>query len=191
MKNFFRKVAFGIGPNEQAPSDPLKWALDQLNDVPELSWKGKIYSEKELRKHYRDWVYGDRKVLRKKYKDNKTLYKTHKDILRHKTGQKFWESLEISIRHNEGINSNHPVLAKLDAVVIKANDGTITSSSDLRSIANAHISKAEYNVIKSCLYNEASSSFELTYDIIFGYALKPAKTLDKSGKLIKIKEIKK
>ena len=58
MKNFFRKVAFGIGPNEQAPSDPLKWALDQVNDVPELSWKGKIYSEKELRKHYRDWVYG-------------------------------------------------------------------------------------------------------------------------------------
>ncbi len=113
MKNFFRKVAFGIGPNEQVPSDPLKWALDQINDVPELSWKGKIYSEKELRKHYRDWVYGDRKVLRKKYKDNKTLYKTHKDILRHKTGQKFWESLEISIRHNEGINSSSPVLAKL------------------------------------------------------------------------------
>ena len=113
MKNFFRKVAFGIGPNEQAPSDPLKWALDQVNDVPELSWKGKIYSEKELRKHYRDWVYGDRKVLRKKYKDNKTLYKTHKDVLRHKTGQKFWESLEISIRHNEGINSSSPVLAKL------------------------------------------------------------------------------
>ncbi len=113
MKNFFRKVAFGIGPHEQAPSDPLKWALDQVNDVPELSWKGKIYSEKELRKHYRDWVYGDRKVLRKKYKDNKTLYKTHKDILRHQTGQKFWESLEISIRHNEGINSSSPVLAKL------------------------------------------------------------------------------
>ena len=113
MKNFFRKVAFGVGPNEDIPSDPLKWALDQLNDVPELSWKGKIYTEKELRGHYRDWVYNDRKKLRKKYKDNKTLYKTHKDILRHKTGQKFWESLEISIRHNEGINSQHPVLAKL------------------------------------------------------------------------------
>ena len=52
MKNFFRKVAFGIGPNEQVPFDPLKWALDQVDDVPELSWKGKIYSEKELRKHY-------------------------------------------------------------------------------------------------------------------------------------------
>ena len=77
------------------------------------SWKGKIYSEKELRNYYKDWVYGDRKVLRKKYKDNKTLYKTHKDILRRDTGQKFWESLEISIRHNEGINSKNPVLAKL------------------------------------------------------------------------------
>ena len=113
MKNFFRKVAYGIGPNEDVPSDPLRWALDQLNEIPELSWQGNIYTEKELRDHYKDWVYGDRKVLRKKYKDNKTLYKTHKDILRHKTGQKFWESLEISIRHNEGINSNHPVLAKL------------------------------------------------------------------------------
>ena len=113
MKNFFRKVAFGIGPNEDVPSDPLKWALHQLGEVPDLSWNGKIYSEKELRKHYRDYVYGDRKVLRKKYKDNKTLYKTHKNILRHKTGQKFWESLEISIRHNEGINSKNPVLAKL------------------------------------------------------------------------------
>ena len=36
MKNFFRKVAYGIGPNEDIPSDPLKWALDQLNDVKEL-----------------------------------------------------------------------------------------------------------------------------------------------------------
>ena len=113
MKNFFRKVAFGIGANDQVPSDPLNWALNQVDEIPELSWKGKIFTEKELRSHYRDWVYGDRKKLRKKYKDNKTLYKAHKDILRQKTGQKFWESLEISIRHNEGINSQSPVLAKL------------------------------------------------------------------------------
>tara|TARA_A100001234_G_scaffold17799_1_gene14110 strand:- start:368 stop:1801 length:1434 start_codon:yes stop_codon:yes gene_type:complete len=113
MKNFFRKVAFGIGANDQVPSDPLNWALTQVDEVPELSWKGKIFTEKELRSHYRDFIYGDREKLRKKYKNNKTLYKTHKNILRQKTGQKFWESLEISIRHNEGINSQSPVLAKL------------------------------------------------------------------------------
>ena len=30
MKNFFRKVAFGISPNEEVPSDPLKWAQNQV-----------------------------------------------------------------------------------------------------------------------------------------------------------------
>ena len=113
MKNFIRKVGFGLGPNDIVPNDPLTWALNQFNEVPKISWTGKIYKEKELRKHYRNWVFNDRKVLRKKYKDNKTLYKVHKDQLRKDTGQKFWESLEISIRHNEAINSQHPVFSKL------------------------------------------------------------------------------
>ena len=81
MKNFFRKVGFGLGPNDQIPNDPLKWALDQFNEIPEVAWTGKIYTEKEQRKHYRDWVYNDRKVLRKKYKNDKTLYKVKKDQL--------------------------------------------------------------------------------------------------------------
>jgi len=33
MRNFFRKVGFGIGPDEKIPSDPLKWALNQLDKV--------------------------------------------------------------------------------------------------------------------------------------------------------------
>ena len=163
MKNFFRKVAFGIGPNEQAPSDPLKWALDQVNDVPDLSWKGKIYSEKELRKHYRDWVYGDRKVLRKKYKDNKTLYKTHKDILRHKTGQKFWESLEISIRHNEGINSSSPVLAKLWMFW-----GNFFAISEKDFLANYSTGAYQREIIRPNL----NQSFEkMVYDVTTSWAM--------------------
>ncbi len=113
MKNFFRKVAFGIAPSEVIPEDPLNWALDQVNNVPKLSWNGKIYLEKELRKHYRDYVYNDRKKLRKKYKNDKVIYKIKKNQLRHETGQKFWESLEISIRHDEAINGLNPVLTKL------------------------------------------------------------------------------
>ena len=65
MKSFFRKVAFGIGPNEEVPSDPLSWALNQVSDVPKLSWTGRLNSEKELRLFYREWVYNDRKILRK------------------------------------------------------------------------------------------------------------------------------
>ena len=37
MKNFFRKVGFGIGPNEEVPSDPLNWALNQLDEIPKLA----------------------------------------------------------------------------------------------------------------------------------------------------------
>ena len=113
MKNFFRKVAFGIGPNEDVPSDPLKWALKQVNEVPKLSWTGRLLTEKELRLLYGEYIYNNRKVLRKKYKDNKTLYKFNTDLLAKKTGQKFWEPLEIAVRHNEAINSKSPVLAKL------------------------------------------------------------------------------
>ncbi len=113
MKNFYRKVAFGLGPDEKAPSDPLEWAKNQLNNVPEFYWKGKILPEKELRGYYREWVYGDRKVLRKKFKNDKDGYKREKNKLRHATGQKFWWNLELCIRYSEALKSQNPVLAKL------------------------------------------------------------------------------
>ena len=113
MKNFYRKVAFGLGPKDKVPSDPLKWATSQLNEIPEFSWKGKILPEKELRNYYRDYVYGDRKVLRKKFKNDKDGYKREKNKLRHATGQKFWWNLELCIRYSEALKSTSPVLAKL------------------------------------------------------------------------------
>ena len=52
MKNFYRKVAFGLKPDEKEPSDPLLWAQKQVETIPELNWKGKyIYFEKEMRKN--------------------------------------------------------------------------------------------------------------------------------------------
>tara|TARA_B100000131_G_C18116393_1_gene611444 strand:- start:977 stop:2419 length:1443 start_codon:yes stop_codon:yes gene_type:complete len=114
MKNFYRKVAFGIGPNDKVPSDPLKWAQDQISDkIPEFSYTGKIYTEKELRKFYREWVYQDRKVLRKKFKKDKMGYKAAKNKLRDDTGKRFWKNLELAIRQKEATVGSHPVLTKL------------------------------------------------------------------------------
>ena len=163
MKNFFRKVGFGIGPNEEIPNDPLKWALNQVDQVPELSWKGKIYSEKELRKFYRDWVYGDREKLRIKYKDDKVLYKIKKDELRHKTGQKYWESLEIAIRHNEAINSQHPVLAKLWMFW-----GNFFAISEKDFLANYSTGPYQREIIRPNL----NQSFEkMVYDVTTSWAM--------------------
>ncbi len=114
MKNFFRKVGFGIGPNEKIPSDPLIWATNQLNDIPDFSYKPeKIYSEKELRKLLGKFIYGDRKKLRKKFKKDKVKYKGAKNRLRHETGQKYWQNLELCIRHKEATHGKSPVLTKL------------------------------------------------------------------------------
>ena len=163
MRNFFRKVGFGIGANEEVPNDPLKWALNQVDNIPQLSWKGKIYSEKELRKHYRNWVYGDRKKLRIKYKDDKILYKVKKDELRHQTGQKYWESLEIAIRHNEAINSEYPVLAKLWMFW-----GNFFAISDKDFLANYSTGPYQREVIRPNL----NQTFEkMVYDVTTSWAM--------------------
>ena len=114
MKSFFRKVGFGIGPDEKIPSDPLLWATSQLNDIPDFSYKPeKIYSEKELRKLLGKFIYGDRKVLRRKFKKDKIKYKAARNKLRHETGQKYWQNLELCIRHKEATHGKSSVLTKL------------------------------------------------------------------------------
>jgi len=112
MKSFFRKVGFGIGLDEKLPTDPLKWAQSQLDNVEPFTWKGSIPSEKEMRKKFGEFIYGDRKILRKKYKNDKNKYEGEKNKLRHKTGQKFFENNELTIRHNEAINGKSPVFER-------------------------------------------------------------------------------
>ena len=86
--NFYRRVAFGLSPNEKPDKDPLNWAINQLDTIPDLLWPGTIPTEKDLRKKYGEWVYGDREVLRKKFKNDKHAYRKAKDELRIKTGER-------------------------------------------------------------------------------------------------------
>ena len=110
--SFYRKVGFGIGINDKVPTNPLKWATDQLDEIPELLWTGWIPSEKEMRIKYGEWIYGDRKVLRKKYKDDKNAYRKAKDKLSIKTGESFFELNEHAIRHYQTKYSNQPVFER-------------------------------------------------------------------------------
>ena len=110
--SFFRKVGFGLDQQDEVPKDPLNWAQSQLNVVPAFMWKGHIPTEKEMREKHRERIYRDRKVLRKKYKNDKNKYKLEKEKLRIKTGQHFYESNELSIRHNQAIYGNAPVFER-------------------------------------------------------------------------------
>jgi hypothetical protein len=53
-------------------------------------WPGSIPTEKEMRKKYGEWVYGDREVIRKKYKNDINAYEKAKEELRIKTGERFF-----------------------------------------------------------------------------------------------------
>ena len=114
MKNFFRKVAFGLKPGEQPPSDPLTWAQKQVETIPELNWKGKyIFSEKEMRKYWIKQRVDENTTLRKKFKNDPQGLKRAEKQLDNDSGRKFWPNNEICMRHAEGVRGNNPVLAKL------------------------------------------------------------------------------
>jgi uncharacterized protein (DUF1800 family) len=114
MKNFFRKVAFGLKPEEKAPSDPLTWAQKQVETIPELNWKGKhIYSEKEMRKHWIKQRVTEETVFRKKYKNDPEGLRIAEKQLDNDSGREYWPNNEICMRHAEGVRSDNPVLAKL------------------------------------------------------------------------------
>ena len=112
-KNFFRKVGFGIGPDEVVPENPVSWAQNQVDKVPPLIWDTQIRSGEEMLNHYAEWVYTDREILRKKYKENRQAYKRAKNKLRYKVGQQYFENLEICIRQNTALKSKSPVFERL------------------------------------------------------------------------------
>ena len=67
----------------------------------------------------------------------------------------------------------------------------LTGTNVTNDCHNQQITKSEYKIVEQSLYSKESNAFELTYEVIFGYALKHPKTLDKPGKYIRIKELKK
>ena len=112
-RGFIRKIAFGLGINEELPNDPLIWAKNQFEQKPELIWGYSPPSLEDQRKKYGEWVYGDREVLRKKFKKDRLKYENAKDQLSKKTGEKFFESLELSIRHTSALASNSPAFERM------------------------------------------------------------------------------
>ena len=108
-KSFYRKVAFGLGVEENIPDNPVDWAIEQIKTLPELNWKGPIYSLKEMMNYHANYNYTDRRVLRKKHKDSRKGYKRAKKLLKYSTGHYYFEPLWLSIRHNEAVNGNAPV----------------------------------------------------------------------------------
>lgn len=111
--DFFRKIGFGLAPDENVPSDPIAWAVRQVETPAKLTWPGHIPSEQELLDHRAEFVYQDRRILREKFKNNRNAYDDAKTQLRYKTGERYFPSLETVIRHHAAVKGKAPVFERL------------------------------------------------------------------------------
>lgn len=111
--NFFRKMGFGLGQHDDPPADTLAWAKAQMDSVPDLVWDGDIPTEKQLLDRYAKWVTTDRRVLRDQYKGDREGYEKAKEALRNEVGERYFENLELCIRHNTALNSGAPCFERL------------------------------------------------------------------------------
>ena len=110
MKNsFFRKIAFGLNLDDDIPDDPLGWAIKQVSNIPDYTWKGNVPVGSDQLKIYGNFIFNDRKVLRKKYKADPKQYKHEKKVSKQKYGVDYFEPLEIAIRHDAALNGKLPV----------------------------------------------------------------------------------
>ena len=112
-RNFYRKVAFGIAPHQSIPQNALIWAQSQLDTVPDLTWEGHIPTGEEQLERYGYFVYTRRKVLRPKFKNDRQGYQDAKRQLSFEAGQRYFENLELCIRHHTALHSNAPVFERL------------------------------------------------------------------------------
>ena len=111
-KSFFRKVAFGINPNEEVPANPLSWAQGQVHNTPPLTWEGLLPEQKELRRNQK-FHNDEEDKLEKKFKNDDNTFEEAIRNLSAKTGRDYYEALEINIRHHAAIHSGSPVFERL------------------------------------------------------------------------------
>ena len=112
-KRYFRKVAFGLGPHQTPPSDPVKWAQSQLDEVPDITWDGPLLTGDEYLEKYGEFVHTRREILRPKYRNDRQAYEDAKEKLAFRLGEKYYESLELAVRHHTALNSKAPVFERL------------------------------------------------------------------------------
>ncbi|MGB2122638.1 MAG: hypothetical protein ACPH26_05060, partial [Candidatus Puniceispirillaceae bacterium] len=98
-KNFIRRIGFGLRPDENHPTDPLKWALEQFENPSDLIWPGRIYSQSEMLDIRIDFV--DSEDAIDSGTKNPAEARKKRDALYHRTGRRFFESYEIAIRHHQ------------------------------------------------------------------------------------------
>ena len=110
-RNFFRKVAFGIGPTQEVPINPIDWSQAQVENVPKISWRKPLPTESELLKLR---AQNQKSIVkaRKKFRENPQALEAAYSEAYDKAGYAYHEQLELNVRHHAALNSEAPVFER-------------------------------------------------------------------------------
>ena len=110
---FYRQVGFGLAPGQHAPADPLKWALNQIEEMPPLPWPNRLPTSAEQLAREGEEVYTDRKVLREKFKTDRKAYRAAREALKIRMGKRFYQAQEDIVRTHAALYSGAPIYERL------------------------------------------------------------------------------
>ena len=132
MKNFFRKVGFGLGPNDEIPSNALIWATSQFDKVPEILWQKNVLSVDEMAEIHGEFSYLENSLIDRKFKSAED-YENAQRSLYDEYQLEGSENNELSIRHYNAIYGQQPVFERM--LHFWGNHFCITGKDNLRSFA--------------------------------------------------------
>jgi len=165
-RNFFRKVGFGLGPDETIPADPLSWAQAQCAEPQPLIWPGRLFSEQEMLNIRSDFTTEEQKIQRT-IRDE-TEQKRQREALYIRSGRGYFESYELAIRHYQAVHGPAPVFERL--VHFWGNHFTIV---DKNKLAEFNTGALQRDTIRSAL---GGSIEELVYQVTISWPM--LKSLD-------------
>ncbi|MGC6517863.1 MAG: DUF1800 family protein [Candidatus Puniceispirillaceae bacterium] len=80
--------------------------------MPDISWDAPLLTGDAYLKTYGEFVYTRREVLRPKFRNDRKAYEDAKEQLAFETGEKYYESLELAVRHHTALHSGAPVFER-------------------------------------------------------------------------------
>ena len=111
-RNFFRKVGYGLGPNETLPADPVDWAVSQVYEVPKIHWEDNVPTmEDGLDEHLQHSI--RRKEIRVTYADDPQTER-RKSKENYKIVDRY-QRLNLQIRLAQSVLGEAPVFERLVA----------------------------------------------------------------------------
>lgn len=129
---FFRRVAFGIKPDQAVPSDALSWAKAQVDEVQPLTWKGEIQTIKQGLERYA-FLRNETNAARKKFKKSPSKYQEAQRQIWLDSGVELSERRTLQIRFDSALNSAQPVLERF--AMFWANHFAIIDKDELPQLA--------------------------------------------------------